>query len=145
MESEEIIILDEDLIEEKTTEEEKETQNLPNNIQELALKITALEEQIKALKMLEVQNEDLKLKIKEAMEENELKKVELPNGTKITLVADKPAEMVEEKYVDHDELVQKHTELYNEFKKAEKECTHTRMVEKKGSKRKGYVIIKFKK
>ncbi len=131
-----------DLLEEETIEEEKETQNLPSNIQELAVQITTLEEQIKVLKMLEVQKKDLELKIKEAMEENELKKVELPNGTKFTLVLDKPDTEVEEEYVDHDELVQKYTELYNEFKKAEKSCTHTRMVVKKG--RKGYVIIKTK-
>ena len=128
-----------DLLEEETTEEEKETQNLPSNIQELAVQITALEEQIKALKMLEVQKENLKLKIKEAMEEYGVKKWELPNGTKITLVEDKPDEEVEVEYVDHDELVQKHTELYMEYKKAEKECTHTKKEIKKG--KSGYVRI----
>lgn len=132
-------LLDFDLEVEKTPKGEI----IPNErITSLITQINELEDQIKIMEEMKIQRDNLKIQLKLAMEDNELRKVELPNGTKITLVADTPDTEVEEEYVDHDELVQKYAELHIQYMKAEKDCTHTRTTTKKG--RKGYIRITTK-
>lgn len=134
--NEEIIILDEDLNEENEAEGKITP---PAEINGLVAQINALESQLEVMKKIEIEEKSLKAKLKMTMEEYGVKKWELPNGTKITLVEDKPDEEEEVEYIDHDELVQKYTELYMEYKKAEKECTHLKKEIKKG--KSGYVRI----
>ena len=58
------------------------------SLTELSNKIVALENQLAQMKIIEVQAKELKAQLKTAMENNNIKKWETPNGVKITLVAD---------------------------------------------------------
>ncbi len=65
-----------------------EEELLPVDLTELSNKIVALENQLTEMKKIEVQAKELKAQLKSAMENNNIKKWETPNGVKITLVAD---------------------------------------------------------
>lgn len=65
-----------------------EEELLPINLTELSNKVVALENQLTEMKVIENQAKELKTQLKAAMENNNIKKWETPNGVKITLVAD---------------------------------------------------------
>ena len=65
-----------------------EEELLPVDLTELSNKVVALENQLAEMKKIETQAKDLKTQLKAAMENNNIKKWETPNGVKITLVAD---------------------------------------------------------
>ena len=65
-----------------------EEELLPVDLTELSNKVVALENQLAEMKKIEVQAKELKTQLKAAMENNNIKKWETPNGVKITLVAD---------------------------------------------------------
>ena len=65
-----------------------EEELLPVDLTELSNKVVALENQLAEMKKIEAQAKDLKTQLKSAMENNNIKKWETPNGVKITLVAD---------------------------------------------------------
>ena len=65
-----------------------EEELLPVNLTELSNKVVALENQLAEMKKIEAQTKELKAQLKAAMENNNIKKWETPNGVKITLVAD---------------------------------------------------------
>lgn len=65
-----------------------EEELLPVDLTELSNKVVALENQLAEMKKIEAQAKDLKTQLKAAMENNNIKKWETPNGVKITLVAD---------------------------------------------------------
>ena len=65
-----------------------EEELIPTDLTELSNKIVALENQLAQMKIIEVQAKELKAQLKTAMENNNIKKWETPNGVKITLVAD---------------------------------------------------------
>ena len=65
-----------------------EEELLPVDLTELSNKVVSLENQLTEMKKIEVQAKELKAQLKSAMENNNIKKWETPNGTKITLVAD---------------------------------------------------------
>ena len=65
-----------------------EEELLPVDLTELSNKVVELENQLAEMKKIEVQAKELKEKLKTAMENNNTKKWETPNGVKITLVAD---------------------------------------------------------
>lgn len=67
-----------------TTEEEL----LPLDLTELSNRVVVLENQLAEMKKIEVKAKELKAQLKSAMENNNIKKWETPNGVKITLVAD---------------------------------------------------------
>lgn len=65
-----------------------EEELLPVDLTELSNKIVALENQLVEMKKVETEAKELKAQLKSAMESNNIKKWETPNGVKITLVAD---------------------------------------------------------
>ena len=65
-----------------------EEELLPVDLTELSNKIVVLENQLVEMKKVEAQAKELKVQLKSAMESNNIKKWETPNGVKITLVAD---------------------------------------------------------
>lgn len=65
-----------------------EEELLPVDLTELSNKIVVLENQLVEMKKVETQAKELKSQLKSAMEKNNIKKWETPNGVKITLVAD---------------------------------------------------------
>ena len=65
-----------------------EEELLPVDLTELSNKIVVLENQLVEMKKVEAQAKELKAQLKSAMEKNNIKKWETPNGVKITLVAD---------------------------------------------------------
>lgn len=65
-----------------------EEELLPVDLIELSNKIVVLENQLVEMKKVETQAKELKAQLKMAMENNNIKKWETPNGVKITLVAD---------------------------------------------------------
>lgn len=94
----------------------------------LANKVIKLEERLKLYDDLAKERDDLKQKLKTAMELNNVKTWSTPNGTKITLVDDSP-----------DKIVQK----FNETRfKEENETLYNKYLEDKEQKgKKGYVKI----
>lgn len=65
-----------------------EEELLPVDLTELSNKVVTLENQLTEMKKVELQVKELKTQLKVAMEKNNIKKWETPNGVKITLVAD---------------------------------------------------------
>ena len=65
-----------------------EEELLPVDLTELSNKVVTLENQLAEMKKVELQAKELKTQLKAAMEKNNIKKWETPNGVKITLVAD---------------------------------------------------------
>ena len=65
-----------------------EEELVPVDLTELSNKIVVLENQLVEMKKVETQAKELKTQLKSAMEKNNIKKWETPNGVKITLVAD---------------------------------------------------------
>lgn len=65
-----------------------EEELVPVDLTELSNKIVVLENQLVEMKKIEMQSKELKMKLKAAMENKNIKKWETPNGVKITLVAD---------------------------------------------------------
>ena len=77
-----------------------EEELMPTDLTELSNKVVALENQLAEMKKIEVQAKEFKAQLKAAMEKNNIKKWETPNGVKITLVEDKADETVIEKVVN---------------------------------------------
>ncbi len=65
-----------------------EEELVPVDLTELSNKIVVLENQLVEMKKIEMQSKELKMQLKAAMENKNIKKWETPNGVKITLVAD---------------------------------------------------------
>lgn len=65
-----------------------EEELVPVDLTELSNKIVVLENQLVEMKKIEMQSRELKMQLKVAMENKNIKKWETPNGVKITLVAD---------------------------------------------------------
>ena len=103
----------------------------PKEVIELSNKVLALEIQLQEFKKLEKEYNEMKTKLKIAMQENNIPKWTTPNGTKITLV---------------DDGEDKEVEVFNEEKfKEENEELYKKYLEKKIKKgRSGYVLITLK-
>lgn len=71
-----------------------EEELVPVDLTELSNKIVVLENQLVEMKKVETQAKELKAQLKMAMENNNIKKWETPNGVKITLVADSEDKVV---------------------------------------------------
>ena len=71
-----------------------EEELLPTDLTELSNKLVALENRLAEYKTLEQEEKALKEQLKNAMENNNIKKWETPNGVKITLVEDTPDKVV---------------------------------------------------
>lgn len=108
-----------------------EEELLPTDLTEYANKIIELENTLSIMKSIEEECKEVKAKLKEAMELNNIKKWETPNGTKITLVPDGESTIVDK--FNEKAFKAEHEELYQQY------VTPT---EKKG--RAGYVRITVK-
>lgn len=98
------------------------------NFAPLAVKAAELEERVTALKETEKELKAAKSELKKAMENHGVKKIELPGGTKVTLVPDGAEKVV--KVFDESRFSEDHKDLYQEY---------TTEKIKKG--RSGYVLI----
>jgi len=98
------------------------------NVVSLAHEVIKLEKRLETYKEITKQYEEIKSKLKVAMQENNIKTWETPNGTKITLVEDTPNKIVkkfnEKQFKEENEL------LYNKY-----------LEDKEQKGRSGYVLI----
>jgi len=108
--------------------------------------IVILEEKLQKMKLIEKQIKEMKEDLKVSMQDNDLKKWETPNGTKITLVEDTPESEIEVKVLDRIKFYEDNKNIVNELRLLkekvellEEDYTVTKTEIKKG--RKGYVRI----
>ena len=90
-----------------------EEELLPVDLTELSNKVVALENQLAEMKKIETQAKEFKAQLKAAMENNNIKKWETPNGVKITLVAD--GEDKEVLKFNEDKFKEENEETYNKY------------------------------
>ena len=86
---------------------------LPTSIQEISNKIIAIENQLATYKQLEQQQKELKEQLYNAMIENNVKKWETPNGTKITLVEGTEDSM--QMVFNEDKFKEEQPDAYNNY------------------------------
>lgn len=116
-----------------------EDELLPVDLSELSYKVVALEVEVAEVKKKEGQLKELKTQLKTAMVDRGIKKWETPNGTKITLVEDKPDETIIEKIVNEDLFRSENLELVERYEAKQAEYLEEKEVVKKG--KIGYVKI----
>lgn len=116
-----------------------EEELIPTNLTELSNRVVALEKQLAEMKKIEVQAKEFKAQLKAAMEKNNIKKWETPNGVKITLVEDKPDETTIEKVVNEVLFRSENLELCERYELKQAEYLEDKEVIKKG--KSGYVKI----
>lgn len=122
----------------KDLKELKENPNLqekdfiPVEIVNYANEIQVIEERLKIYKQLEKEQEDLKTKLFESMQQAGIKTWTTPNNIKITMVEAIPETIVTEEKFDEDTFKKENEEEYKKYLKT---------VEKKKSGKKGYVRI----
>lgn len=90
-----------------------EEELLPVDLTELSNKVVALENQLAEMKKTEKQLKELKTQLKNAMESNNVKKWETPNGVKITLVAGGEDKVV--KKFNEDLFKENNLDLWDEY------------------------------
>ena len=90
-----------------------EEEFLPVDLTELSNKVVALENQLAEMKKTEKQLKELKTQLRNAMESNNVKKWETPNGVKITLVADGEDKVV--KKFNEDLFKENNLDLWDEY------------------------------
>ena len=90
-----------------------EEELLPVDLTELSNKVVALENQLAEMKKTEKQLKKLKTQLKNAMESNNVKKWETPNGVKITLVADGEDKVI--KKFNEDLFKENNLDLWDEY------------------------------
>jgi predicted phage-related endonuclease len=110
-----------------------------NSVVKIANEVIALENQLQAYKEIEKKHSEMKAKLKKAMQENNVKTWETPNGTKITLVEDTPDKEIDEDYYDEDSFMRDNLDLFQAYHNKLAEYKSTRKIIKKG--RSGYVKI----
>ena len=118
-----------------TTEEEL----INTSVVLLANKVIKLEERLKIYDEIIKERDNLKKELKEAMQNNNIKKWETPNGTKITLVEDTQDKEIEEDYYNEDKFMQENLDLFQSYHNKLAEYKEKRKVLKKG--KSGYVKI----
>lgn len=120
-----------------------EEELLPVDLIELSNKVVVLENQLAEMEKVETLAKELKAQLKSAMQNNNIKKWETPNGVKITLVEDKPDETIIEKVVNEDLFRSENLELVKQYELKQSEYLEEKEVIKKG--RSGYVKITLSK
>lgn len=90
-----------------------EQELMPTDLTELSNKIVVLENKLAEMKKIEAESKELKVQLKAAMEDNNIKKWETPNGVKITLVAD--GEDKEVLKFNEDKFKEENEETYNKY------------------------------
>lgn len=99
-------------------------------------RVVLLEECLKEYKDIEAEAKRLKEEIYAAMKTHGVKSWELPNGTKITLVDEKPPEVKTEHVLDLERFAEEAPEEYDELM-----AIYGKDIEKYTNGRKGYVKI----
>ena len=110
---------------------------LPSEITDITARILAFESQIKYMKEIEDKIKSEKARLKRAMEAAAVKSWTTPNGYKITLIPDGEDKIVEEEYLNLDQMKVDLPDLFKPY--AYGGYMETRKVEKKG--KSGYVKI----
>ena len=105
------------------------------NLVALADKVAKFENQLSALKEIEIQLKEAKKQLYNEMLKRNVKSWTMPNGTKITMVAEVPASTKMVTEFDKELFMAEHPEMYHSY------C---RMVEKNVSGKAGYVRITVK-
>lgn len=116
-----------------------EEELIPVDLTELSNKVITIENELAEMKKKEKESKELKAQLKAAMENNNIKKWETPNGTKITLIPDTPDKEVEIEYYDEDRFIAENTELHEKYHNKLAEYKETRKEIKKG--KAGYIKI----
>ena len=122
----------EDLAKLKKNPELQESDFIPAEIVNYANEIQAVEDKLKLFRDLEKYQEDLRTKLYESMLSAGIKTWTTPNNTKITLVEEIPASVVEEEKFDEETFKNEHEDMYKEYLKT---------VEKKKNGKKGFIRI----
>ena len=102
------------------------------SVVEIANEILKIESQLQSYRELVNKYEQFKIDLKNAMEQNNIKKWETPNGTKFTLVEDTQDKEVETKEFNIDKFKEENKPMYESY-------VENKKVLKKG--KKGYVKI----
>lgn len=102
-----------DLIKVKNNPFITEEELLPVSLVELSNQVVEIEDKLAELKEFEKQAKELKAQLKKAMEDNNIKSWETPNGTKITLVPD--AEDKEVMKFNEEKFKEENEETYNKY------------------------------
>lgn len=110
---------------------------LPSEITDITARILAFESQIKYMKEIEEKVKSEKARLKRAMEAAAVKSWTTPNGYKITLIPDGEDKIVEEEYLNLEQMEKDLPDLFKPY--AYGGYKETRKVEKKG--KTGYVKI----
>ena len=116
-----------------------EEELMPIDLTELSNKVITIENELAEMKKKEKESKELKAQLKAAMENNNIKKWETPNGTKIILIPDTPDKEVEIEYYDEDRFIAENTELHEKYHNKLAEYKETRKEIKKG--KAGYIKI----
>lgn len=110
-----------------------------NEIAVLVKKVVDLEKALEESKKIDTQLKEVKEKLKNAMQKNELYKWETPNGTKITLIPDKEDIEEEISVINEEKFEQENSELVKEYKETRLKYKEFKTVVTKG--KKGYLRI----
>lgn len=102
-----------DLIKVKNNPFITEEELLPVSLVELSNQVVEIEDKLAELKEFEKQAKELKAQLKKAMEDNNIKSWETPNGTKITLIPD--AEDKEVMKFNEEKFKEENEETYNKY------------------------------
>lgn len=116
----------------KENPELEEKDFIPTEIINYVNEIQAVEDKLKLFRDLEKYQEDLRIKLYESMLSAGIKNWTTPNNTKITLVEEIPATVVEEEKFDEETFKNENEELYSKYLKT---------VEKKKNGKKGFIRI----
>lgn len=134
-----IIKFKEDIMKVKKNPFLTEEDLLPVDLSELSEKVVALENQLTSYKQIEKEYKELKEKLYEAMENNDIKKWTTNNGVQITRVDSKPDTEIEVSAYDEDKFIKENIELHQTYHNKLAEYKYIKKEIKKG--RSGYVLI----
>ena len=116
-----------------------EEELLPVDLTDLSNKLVIIENQLKQYDETIKQQKELKAQLKFAMEKNNIKTWETPNGVKFTLVEDKPDEIVKEKVINEELFRSENIELVEQYELKQAEYLEEKEIVRKG--KAGYVKI----
>ena len=92
-----------------------EEELLPVDLTEISNKVIALEKQLSSYKEIEKEYKDLKQKLFDAMEENNIKKWTTNGNFQITKVDRKPDVEIQESFFNEEKFKAEHSELYDKY------------------------------
>lgn len=112
---------------------------VPNEIVELANEVMIAENKLLAYKELQDEAKELKEKLKQSMQKNNISKWVTINGTQITLIPDKEDSEEEISFINEERFYQENKELVDKYK--EKRLNYKEFKTELVRGKKGYVRI----